>query len=87
MTGVLAFLELLGCNAAPLSQNEYARRIEGLAPAVRDALAERDISALAAALDARAFMACSIWAPDAEPSVEEQMGSPIEEAMSRSRAA
>jgi hypothetical protein len=76
MTNVLDHLESLAVSPAASGQALPA----GLPAAVRAAIGAGDATALAHALGGRAFMACSIYAPERdEPGREEQPVAPDEE--------
>lgn len=64
MSNVTMLLEQYARDPAFGETAECARLLQGLDPAVRNALAARDQAALRAALGTRAFMVCSINVPN-----------------------
>lgn len=80
MSNVIRFLESLGAraNGGQVSAADYAAivaTLEGIEGSHRQALLDRDVSALSELLDGRAKMFCMIIAPDSE---EEQREAPDE---------
>lgn len=80
MSNVIRFLESLGAsaNTGQVSAADYAAivgTLEGIEDKHRQALLDRDVSALSELLDGRSKMFCMIIAPDSE---EEQLEVPDE---------
>ncbi|MFC0676276.1 hypothetical protein ACFFGH_00240 [Lysobacter korlensis] len=72
MSNVIQFLELLGRSPRALTDAEYASATISFEAPARDALLARDPISLAAALHARATVACVIAIPENdEPAPED----------------
>lgn len=77
MSDVIAFLELLGRSVLPMSEADRLQTAAKFGPEVESAFAARDAARLVRMLGGRAFMACSIMAPEAdEPLPDEQPAAP-----------
>lgn len=77
MSDVIAYLDFLGGSATTTPDAARLAANLGIEPDAQAAIAARDSARLARLLGGRAFMACSIMAPDAdEPLPDEQPATP-----------